>query len=140
MPDAKYSRKEVAERGEAIYEQHIRANVESESKGQYLVLEIETGEYEIDQDDLVATKRSTLNRGIVGFKCAVLTYVNAPVTDIKRCKENDTSAIDCIFNVWIIETHKEVKFTLLVESSNTVNAFWGLFVTSFGFVTDPTAT
>ena len=57
MPDAKYSREEVAERGEAIYEQEIRTKVESESKGKYLVLDIETGEFEIDQDDLVATKR-----------------------------------------------------------------------------------
>ena len=62
MPDAKYSREEVAERGEAIYEQHIRPNVESDSKGKYLVLDIETGEYEIDQDDLVATKRMMAKR------------------------------------------------------------------------------
>ena len=59
MPDAKYSREEVAERGETIYEQHIRPNVESDSKGKYLVLDIETGEYEIDQHDLAATKRMT---------------------------------------------------------------------------------
>ena len=57
MPDAKYSREEVAERGEAIYEHEIRTKVERESHGKYLVLDIETGEYEIDQDDLVATKR-----------------------------------------------------------------------------------
>lgn len=57
MPDARYSREEVAERGEAIYEQEIRDHVEGESKGKYLVLDIESGEYEIDQDDLVATKR-----------------------------------------------------------------------------------
>lgn len=57
MPDAKYSREEVAERGEAIYEQDIRANVECQNKGKFLVMDIETGEYEIDQDDLVATKR-----------------------------------------------------------------------------------
>ena len=57
MLDAKYSRKEVAVRGEVIYEQAIRPIVESESKGKYLVLDIETGEFEIDQDDVVATKR-----------------------------------------------------------------------------------
>ena len=57
MPDASYTREEVAARGEAIYDQDIRPGVESESKGKYLVLDIETGEYEIDQDDLVATKR-----------------------------------------------------------------------------------
>ena len=57
MPSAKYSREEVATRGEAIYEREIRPKVESQNTGQYLVLDIETGEYEIDQDDLVATKR-----------------------------------------------------------------------------------
>lgn len=57
MPDARYSREEVAARGEVIYAQEIRAKVEGESKGKYLVLDIETGEYEIDQDDAVATKR-----------------------------------------------------------------------------------
>ncbi len=57
MPDAKYSREEVAERGEAIYEREIRASVENTSRGKYLVLDIETREYEIDQDDLVGTKR-----------------------------------------------------------------------------------
>ncbi len=57
MPHEGYSRDEVATRGEAIYEQDIRPNVESENKGKYLVLDIESGEYEIDQDDLVATKR-----------------------------------------------------------------------------------
>ena len=57
MPETRYSREEVAKRGEAIYEQEIRPKVESENKGKYLVLDIETGEYEIDQDDLAATKR-----------------------------------------------------------------------------------
>ena len=57
MPDARYSREEVAARGEAIFEQEIRDKLDSESKGRYLVLDIETGEYEIDQDDLIATKR-----------------------------------------------------------------------------------
>ena len=57
MPDAKYSREEVAERGEAIYNRDIRPEVESQHKGKFLVMDIETGDYEIDQDDLVATKR-----------------------------------------------------------------------------------
>ena len=62
MPAAKYSREEVAARGEAIYEQEIRPKVEGQSKGKYLVLDIETGEYEIDQDDLIATKRAMAKR------------------------------------------------------------------------------
>ena len=62
MPGAKYSREEVATRGEAIYEREIRHKVESQSKGQYLVLDIETGEYEINPDDLVATKQAMAKR------------------------------------------------------------------------------
>jgi len=62
MPSAKYSRDEVAALGQAIYEQEIQQKVESQSKGQYLVLDIETGEYEIHQDDLVATKRAMAKR------------------------------------------------------------------------------
>ena len=62
MSDVKYSREEVAERGEAIYEREIRSKVENQSKGSYLVLDIETGNYEIDQDDLVATKRLMAKR------------------------------------------------------------------------------
>ena len=62
MPGARYSREEAAARGEAIYEQEIRSKVERPSKGKYLVLDIETGEYEIDQDDLAATKRVMAKR------------------------------------------------------------------------------
>ncbi len=45
-----------------MYEQQIRLKVENESKGKYLVLDIETGEYEIDDDDLIATKRVMARR------------------------------------------------------------------------------
>lgn len=62
MPYSNYSHGEVSTKGEAIYEQEIRQKVESHSKGKYLVLDIETGEYEIDQDDLVATKRALAKR------------------------------------------------------------------------------
>ena len=62
MPSAKYSREEVARLGEAIYEQSIRREVESQYKGQLLVLDIETGEYEINPDDVVATKRAMAKR------------------------------------------------------------------------------
>ncbi len=62
MPYAKYSPEEVATRGEAVYEQQIRAKVEAENKGKFLVVDIETGEYEIDEDDLSATKRALAKR------------------------------------------------------------------------------
>ena len=62
MPYPNYTAEEVAKRGEAIYEQQIRAQVEAENKGKFLVVDIETGEYEIDKDDLAATKRALAKR------------------------------------------------------------------------------
>ena len=62
MPYTNYTSEEVETRGEAIYEQQIRAKVEARNKGKFLVVDIETGEYEIDPDDLVATKRLLAKR------------------------------------------------------------------------------
>ena len=57
MPDTNYTSKEVASRGEAIYRREIRDRVDPKYKGKFLVIDIETGEYEMNADDLVATKR-----------------------------------------------------------------------------------
>lgn len=57
MPYTNYTPQEVAARGEALYENQLRQAVEAEHKGKFLVLDIETGTYEIDTDDLIATKR-----------------------------------------------------------------------------------
>lgn len=62
MPVAKYTPEEVAARGEAIYNRDIRAQVEGMHKGKFLILDIETGDYEIDADDLTASKRSLAKR------------------------------------------------------------------------------
>jgi len=62
MPYAKYTAEEVESRGEAIYDQEIRPQVEAEHKGEFLVLDIETGQYEIDKDDVTATKRALAKR------------------------------------------------------------------------------
>ncbi len=62
MPYAKYTPEEVATRGEVLYAQHIRAQVEAENQGKFLVVDIETGAYEIDEDDLTATKRVLAKR------------------------------------------------------------------------------
>ena len=57
MPYANYAPEEVATQGETIYEEQIRAEVEATHTGEFLVINIETGSYEIDKDDLSATKR-----------------------------------------------------------------------------------
>ena len=57
MPYARYSPQEVESRGEEIYENRIRAQVEGGNKGKFVVIDIETGQFEIDEDDLQATRR-----------------------------------------------------------------------------------
>lgn len=62
MPYTKYSPAEVESRGEGIYAQQIRHKVEAQNKGRFLVVDIETGEYEIDEEDLEATRRALAKR------------------------------------------------------------------------------
>ena len=45
MSYASYTAEEVATRGEAWYEQHIRAQVETVHQGKFVVVDIETGDY-----------------------------------------------------------------------------------------------
>jgi hypothetical protein len=58
MPHPGYPSKEIAQRGQALYEQQIRARVDPSHQGKFLVLDIETGEYEIDASELAALQRA----------------------------------------------------------------------------------
>ena len=60
-PIPNYTSQEVASCGEALYAQQIRDKVNPKHKGKFLVIDIETGEYEINDDDLVATKQLLTN-------------------------------------------------------------------------------
>jgi hypothetical protein len=59
---ARLTSDEIAERGEAIYAQRICARVEEGHLGKFVVLDIESGDYEIDADDLAATERVLARR------------------------------------------------------------------------------
>lgn len=62
MPYENYTPEEVCSLGEAIYDRRIRGKVERKHNGEFLVIDIETGEYEISVDDLIATKRLLAKR------------------------------------------------------------------------------
>ncbi len=57
-----YTSEVVAIRGKEIYQQQIREKVETEHKGKFLSVDIETGDYEIDTDDLSPTMRLLAKR------------------------------------------------------------------------------
>lgn len=62
MPHPRYSREEVVRRGKDWYEQQLRAQVEPGNTGKFMVIDIETGEYEIDREDVAAFKRAKAKR------------------------------------------------------------------------------
>ena len=57
MSYSDWTAEEIGARGEEIYQTQIRDKVDPKYKGKFLVLDIETGNYEIDAEDLVATDR-----------------------------------------------------------------------------------
>jgi hypothetical protein len=57
-----YSKEEFARRGDEIYEHDIRPLVEAGNEGKYVALDIETGAYEIDSDELAASDRLLARR------------------------------------------------------------------------------
>jgi hypothetical protein len=58
MGHPRYTKEEIAARAKAIYEQQIREKLEPEHSGQYLVIDIETGEYEVDEDSEAVSRRA----------------------------------------------------------------------------------
>jgi hypothetical protein len=58
MPHRRFSSAEIVQRGQALYDEHIRAKVEAGHQGKFLAVDIETGEYEIDVDELIALQRA----------------------------------------------------------------------------------
>ena len=57
MPHPRFSSEEIAQRGEGIYDRNIRAQVQDSYEGKILVINIETGEYEIADTTLQGADR-----------------------------------------------------------------------------------
>ena len=77
VPEPRYSKEEFARRGDEIYHRAIGPRVGPEDEGKFVVIDIETGAYEIDQDELAASDRllaRTLDAQVwtvrVGFRYA----------------------------------------------------------------------
>jgi hypothetical protein len=53
----RYSKEEFAHRGDELYEREIRPHLTAEDEGKFVVIDLDTGAYEIDTDELVASDR-----------------------------------------------------------------------------------
>ena len=61
-PKLRYSKEEFARRGDGIYDRDVSPHVGPADEGKFVVIDIETGEYEIDQDELAASDRLLARR------------------------------------------------------------------------------
>jgi hypothetical protein len=53
----RYSKEEFAQRGDALYERDVRPLIESDNQGKFVAIDIETGAYEMDTDEIAASDR-----------------------------------------------------------------------------------
>ena len=53
----RYSKEEFARRGDEIYESQVRSQVEEGNYGRIVAIDIETGEFEVDETVMGATDR-----------------------------------------------------------------------------------
>lgn len=53
----RYNKEEFARRGDEIYERDILPKLKTEDNGRFVAIDIETGDYEIDREELAATDR-----------------------------------------------------------------------------------
>lgn len=55
LPRLRYSKEEMAQRGNEIYESQIRPQVEEGNHGKIVAIDIETGDFELAEDTMTAS-------------------------------------------------------------------------------------
>jgi hypothetical protein len=65
---------EIAQRAKAIYERFIQHKIKPEDIGKYLVIDLETGEYELDSDDFAASMRAYQKKPVADRYCIRLGH------------------------------------------------------------------
>ncbi len=52
--ERRYSKEEFSQRGDTIYENDVRPQLSTDDEGKFAAIDIETGAYEVDVDELAA--------------------------------------------------------------------------------------
>ena len=77
MPQTKYTPEEIGRIGTEIYRHQLRSQVMPQYKGKFLILDIESGDYEIDADDTSAEERLRSRRPTGVFFGLRIGYTSA---------------------------------------------------------------
>jgi hypothetical protein len=56
-PQPRYSKEEFARRGDELYERYVHPYIAQGDEGKFVAIDIETGAYEMDTDELTASDR-----------------------------------------------------------------------------------
>ena len=57
-----YSREQISQRGDTIWESDIRPSLKSDDDGKFVAIDVDNGSYEIDEDELTASDRLLARR------------------------------------------------------------------------------
>ena len=57
VPRTKRERDEIARRGDEIYESKVRPHLAPEDEGKFVLIDIESGDHEVDRDEVAASDR-----------------------------------------------------------------------------------
>ena len=79
MSPARYAEDEIVRRGEEIYEREIRARVEPDHRGEFLAIDVETGDYVTDIEKMSRALVSSKN----GLPRHFANTINTPVLRIR---------------------------------------------------------
>ena len=58
MTAVRFTNTEIAARAKALYAEKIQAALRPEDSGKYLVIDVETGDYFVDADEIAVMKRA----------------------------------------------------------------------------------
>lgn len=61
-PQPRYSKEEHARRGTEVYEQQVRAQVESGNQGRIVAVDVDSGDFELAEDSLAAASQLLARR------------------------------------------------------------------------------
>ena len=66
-PQEPYTLDELYQKAEEIYRRDLRPKVMPQHKGEFLIVDVDSGDYELDEDDLAAEERLRARRAEGAF-------------------------------------------------------------------------
>ncbi len=91
ISQSRYSADETVQRAEELYQQRLRSQLETVYFGQYIAIDIETGEYEIGSDyhkaaHKILSRKAEAVIGVLRIGFSVVGRIGGRVKAVQSCK------------------------------------------------------